>query len=461
MLRYFLVALLVASAYAFELASNDFADGETIPQIHTCDHSGYGVSPALQWRNAPRQTSHFALLCVDDSSYGQFNHWFLANIPATVNYLPRGVTPNLLANVAEMNAFIPFCPPYGMKREYKFELYALRESVNLPEDLAEARTLLKSVAIDVAQLTGVYGDKPVPAISKRSVEETLDFVFLNTTTIPTTTLNANNFTTFTFPLTNTIPFSGDQSARVIVTFTLTVTSGTVCFNADFTSNATAGTPLACASSANGSPQANIRIEKNTVEKNFTFSLIAVSGASSAVFSGSYSVSQVVEPAVTEVTYEVAVTLVLKNGDIKPFVGAGYPALPALLASQVLNVQITAVLDLGLVDADPSLQICAYGGFTPISTSTNDMSAARCFRGGSGKSTISFSQNFVKGTFPGRPYIVVFAKSLNKRNILDLPVTVTINTPLLQAITIPNGTPGSETCDTWTVINFSFADLITK
>src|SRR5512138_869605 len=48
---------------AFRLFSNAFADGEWIPELHSCQ--GADVSPSLEWTGEPGETRSFALV-VDD-----------------------------------------------------------------------------------------------------------------------------------------------------------------------------------------------------------------------------------------------------------------------------------------------------------------------------------------------------------------------------------------------------------
>src|SRR5512143_3710038 len=71
----------------FSLSSDDFADGDKIPQANTCD--GNSASPHLAWVKPPDGTQSFALIVDDpDAPRGTFTHWVLYNIPPGVTYLP-------------------------------------------------------------------------------------------------------------------------------------------------------------------------------------------------------------------------------------------------------------------------------------------------------------------------------------------------------------------------------------
>ena len=74
----------------FTVTSNDFRDGDTLPDAHVKAHGD--TSPHLKWSGAPDGTKSYAVTCYDpDAPTGSgFWHWTVANIPADVTELAQG-----------------------------------------------------------------------------------------------------------------------------------------------------------------------------------------------------------------------------------------------------------------------------------------------------------------------------------------------------------------------------------
>ena len=80
---------------AFKLWSDDFKDGDTLPEAHVFNGMGYkggNASPHLAWSGAPAGTKSFVVTLYDpDAPTGSgWWHWVVANIPSSATSLARG-----------------------------------------------------------------------------------------------------------------------------------------------------------------------------------------------------------------------------------------------------------------------------------------------------------------------------------------------------------------------------------
>ena len=113
---------------SFQLFSSSFAEGEWIPELHSC--KGADLSPPLEWSGEPRGVRSFALLVEDpDAPSGTFCHWLLYDIPPRVHNLAQGLKPGAVglsgANDFGRPGYGGPCPPKGSAHRYYFRLYAL------------------------------------------------------------------------------------------------------------------------------------------------------------------------------------------------------------------------------------------------------------------------------------------------------------------------------------------------
>jgi len=148
------------------LYSPAFAQGERIPKRHTCD--GEDLSPALYWENVGEDVRSFALIMEDpDAPMGTFIHWVLYNIPAERRDLPEGVPTQVqVAQIGTQgrNDFRRIgyggpCPPPGKPHRYRFILYGLSRSPDLPEglDAKGLRRAMEPFILFQTTLEGLYG----------------------------------------------------------------------------------------------------------------------------------------------------------------------------------------------------------------------------------------------------------------------------------------------------------------
>ena len=150
------------------LTSPDFAEGGSIPSVHTCE--GANTSPALSWSGVPPDTKSLALI-VDDPDAPDpaapkrtWVHWVLYNSPPGANGLPANAqaqdlpagTRNGENDWKEARYGGP-CPPIGRHR-YFFKLYAL--GVELPElgdaTKAQLETAMAGHILEKTELVGTY-----------------------------------------------------------------------------------------------------------------------------------------------------------------------------------------------------------------------------------------------------------------------------------------------------------------
>lgn len=112
----------------FVFWSPAFGMGGAIPVDYTCQ--GTDHSPPLAWKDVPEGTESFAIVVVDQDA-GNFGHWGIYDIPATVTSLEEGVSPNggIPAGSSELiNGFLQRgyggpCPPE--EHQYAFTLVAI------------------------------------------------------------------------------------------------------------------------------------------------------------------------------------------------------------------------------------------------------------------------------------------------------------------------------------------------
>lgn len=139
------------------LSTPAFPDGGVVPNRHTqVEQPERGVSPALNWANAPAGTQSFVLHMHDpevsrNRTTDDQVHWLVWNIPGTAQGLPEGMPegvqlPDGSRQIsASGNVYRgPGAPANGPLHHYTFEVYALNTKIDMPAaaDAWETRTAL-------------------------------------------------------------------------------------------------------------------------------------------------------------------------------------------------------------------------------------------------------------------------------------------------------------------------------
>jgi len=154
-------------AMEFRLTSAAFVNNQAIPRAHSCQ--GDDSSPALRWQGTPRGTRSLALVLRDpDAPAGEFVHWVLYDLPATVTELPSGrYTAGRfpLGGFEGQNDFGNLgyggpCPPAGRPHHYVFTLYALSApSLGLAAGASREAVVaaMRGKVLGQTELVGLYG----------------------------------------------------------------------------------------------------------------------------------------------------------------------------------------------------------------------------------------------------------------------------------------------------------------
>ena len=133
-----------------EVSSSSITSRSLLPQEATCE--GEDMSPQLSWAGAPEGTQSFAIILNDsDAKEGDFAHWVVYSIPATVTEIAQGAPagetlPNggkQGINDYEKVQYNGPCPPplvtklivesgTDLPHRYYFTVYALDIDIDLP-----------------------------------------------------------------------------------------------------------------------------------------------------------------------------------------------------------------------------------------------------------------------------------------------------------------------------------------
>ena len=145
------------------LTSDAFQNGQSIPQVYSCD--GANHSPALHWSEPPAGTKSFALVIDDpDAPNGTFRHWGVFDIPASARGIAAGQHLGTeVNNDGGKPGYTGPCPPRGNGvHHYHFKLFALGvDKLGLKPDakVADVEKAASAHAIAQGELVGTYERK--------------------------------------------------------------------------------------------------------------------------------------------------------------------------------------------------------------------------------------------------------------------------------------------------------------
>lgn len=141
------------------ITSEAFADGERIPERHTCE--GDDLSPPLSWSGLPEDTASLALICDDpDAPSGTFVHWVAWGIDPGAGGLGEGeVAPREGTTGFGASGYGGPCPPPGDgPHRYFFRLYALAAEPDLEPGASrgQVESAIEGDVLATAELMGTY-----------------------------------------------------------------------------------------------------------------------------------------------------------------------------------------------------------------------------------------------------------------------------------------------------------------
>ncbi|MFP3144705.1 MAG: YbhB/YbcL family Raf kinase inhibitor-like protein [Caldisphaera sp.] len=157
---------LLRDGQEFNLSSDDFKNGETIPKRFTCD--GDNISPRLKW-NGVSDAKSYALIVYDpDAPMKTFIHWVLYDIPSSLNSLYEAIQKNRVIEGIGKQGKNDFgeigydgpCPPRGHgTHRYYFALHALNvDELNIKGEVNADKLInyIKGKVIGYGLLMGKY-----------------------------------------------------------------------------------------------------------------------------------------------------------------------------------------------------------------------------------------------------------------------------------------------------------------
>lgn len=150
---------------ALLMQSDAFEDGGIVPPKYSC--FGENVQPGFRFSGVPDTARSYAIVFHDidvalEGSIEDGLHWVVWNIPVSAGGIPEGGLPEGAVqgrNVEDRNAYLgPGAPAGDRYHHYVFELYALRDMLELPETASRAELLaaMDGQVVDKAAYVGRF-----------------------------------------------------------------------------------------------------------------------------------------------------------------------------------------------------------------------------------------------------------------------------------------------------------------
>lgn len=147
---------------ALSVSSPAFADNAQIPAEYSC--TGRNVPPPLRWANVPPDAKSLAVVVDDpDAPHGRYVHWVVTGIPPSATGIVDGALPAqavVSLNSGQQAEYLGPCPPAGTGvHHYRFQLYALRESLTLAPTtpVPESTNRIVGLSVADARTVGLFG----------------------------------------------------------------------------------------------------------------------------------------------------------------------------------------------------------------------------------------------------------------------------------------------------------------
>jgi phosphatidylethanolamine-binding protein (PEBP) family uncharacterized protein len=142
---------------------NGFAHNGLYPKLYTCDSTG--VSPGLQWSNAPSTTTNYAITMYTIPPTGEKHVYIvLYNIPATATSIPDNSKSIGIFGINTVNGKTTYTPPCSQgagAKIYVLTLYALNAlpTFSVPSSqvtMAILQASMKNKIVDSAVMSVTY-----------------------------------------------------------------------------------------------------------------------------------------------------------------------------------------------------------------------------------------------------------------------------------------------------------------